>query len=152
MLPNFFSKEPIPDKVPKELEVFITELKKCSSKEDCLKAAYEYVTSRWHGERVKTYLFSYRLFSCNINKIIKTRGFLHCNHLNYLLRILLVRSGHFKDEDIEQEWSLVWHISPHQYLEIDLGSKKIFVDAWGKYYGVQLGCYTTGFGKECSES
>lgn len=74
------------------------------------------------------------------------KGFLHCTKLNYLIRILLIKGGLFKEEDIELRWTSTWLIFPHQYLKVKINKNKfINVDLWGKAYGIPFGSYARGF-------
>lgn len=146
MILNLFFKQKIPNKIPKEIEKSITLLKKAKNKKDCLKKTYSLLANKYKGKRIKTYLKLFDLFSFDLNKIWRKTGFLHCVHLNYLLKILLVKSEFFKTEDIKIKWTLVWYISPHQYLNIKIDKhQSINVDLWGKVYGIKFGDYAHGF-------
>lgn len=146
MIPNFFSKKELPDKLPLELDRIIGSLRKSRSKEACLKSAYDILTKKYYGSRIMTYTRFFDLFSWNDDKLWKKSGFLHCTNINYLMRILLVKSGFFKDDDIKLKLTLLWYISPHQYLNIRInGKKSINVDVWGKRYGIKFGEYAHGF-------
>jgi len=86
------------------------------------------------------------LFISDVDKIWAKKGFLHCNVLNYLMRILLIKSGLFNEKDIKLKWTLVWYVSPHQYLEIKINPNEIInVDLWANAYGVCFGDYAHGF-------
>lgn len=146
MIPNLFKKEPIPKKIPLEMQKVVKKLKKCKSKEECLKLAYGVMTKRYRGYRFTTYLRLGEIFENDVNKLWARRGFLHCNLMNFLLRVLLVKSGWFKEKDIEQNHCLVWYISLHQYLRVAVGGgKKINVDLWNASYGKKFGQYAHGF-------
>ena len=112
----------------------ISKLKKAKSQKECLKQAYEFLTSRYHGERLATYTRIYQLFYPT-SVFWKRRGFIHCTTANNLLTILLVESGHFKKSDIRKKWTTIWIISPHQYLQVKVGKKWIDIDLWGKRFG-----------------
>lgn len=146
MLSNLFSKAKIPLKLPKDMQLLVSKLKKSKNKEDCLKKAYSFLSKKYTGSRLKTYIRFFALFSSDIGKMWGKSGYLQCNKINYLLRILLVKSGFFKDEDIKLKWTLVWYLSPHQYLNIRLDkNKSVNVDIWGKAYGIRFGDYAHGF-------
>ena len=141
-----FIKAKIPDQLPKEMEDIIKELKKSKTKKDCIKKAYSLLSKKYRGYKLYTYLRFFDLFVSDINKIWAKKGFLHCNLLNYLMRILLVKSGLFKENDIELKWTLIWYISPHQYLNIKINQNEfINIDLWGKAYGISFGDYAHGF-------
>ena len=146
MLPNLFSKQRIPEKLPKSMQEAVDKLKKSKGKEDCLRRAYDIVTKRYNGCTWKTYPLLYRIVRPSLERLWERNGFLHCHHHNFLLRVLLVRSGFFKEDDVKLKWTLKWYISPHQYLRVRLGKDKfVNVDAWAHVYGVGLGDYSCGF-------
>jgi|SRR5581483_6559750 len=140
---------PIPQNLPAALEAAIVQLKESKDQTDCLQKAYQLLTTKYHGRRVKTYLRIFDLFFADINELWERNGFLHCTNMNYLLRVLLVKSGFFKDEDITARWTLIWYMSPHQYLVVRLATgKNISVDMWSKSYGIALGNYAHGFNSQ----
>ena len=146
MIPNLFSKKKIPSTLPKELQEVVDRLKKSKSKEDCLKKAYTILTKKYRGRKLNTYFQFFHLFIQDINKLWAKSGFLHCTNMNYLMRILLIKSGFFKEEYIEVKFSLVWYISLHQHLRIKINNNKfINIDLWGHVYGTKFGEYTHGF-------
>ena len=142
---NMFGKTPIPDVLPDEMKKIINELKKSHSKKDCLRRAYKILTNKYRGYRVKTYTKIIEVFISNINKLWAKDGFLHCTSINYLMRTLLIKSDFFKENEIKIKWTLVWYISPHQYLQIKTDSSWINIDIWGYAYGIEFGDYAHGF-------
>lgn len=146
MIPNFFNKRPIPEKLPEEMESVIEELRGVIGKEECLRWAYEIMIQRYRGYRFRTYWRFGEAFETDVEKLWQKTGFLHCHNMNYLFRILLVKSGWFGDDDIKLKYSLVWYISPHQYLQIKLDDNSfINVDIWNHNYGKKFGDYARGF-------
>lgn len=136
----------IPDNLPTDMFNLINQLKKSKSKRDCLKKTYSALTSKYRGYAFKTYFRFFDIFTSDTNKLWAKSGFLHCSKLNFLMRILLVKSGHFQNEDIKTKWTLVWYLSPHQYLQIRLNDNEyINIDMWGKAYGIPFGDYAHGF-------
>ena len=136
----------IPEKLPEDMQGVVKELKKSKNLEDCLKKAYDTLSEKYRGYRIKTYTRIYELFSKDVNKLWNKKGFMHCTNINYLMRILLVKSGFFKDKDIEQKWTFIWFFSPHQYLRVKLDKNKfVNVDVWAKPYGIKFGDYAHGF-------
>ena len=140
----FPMKQNIPKKLPVDMEFIIEDLRKSKNKRECLTKAYLILTSKYPGSRVKTYVLFHKAFNNDVNKLWR-ESFLHCTSTNYLLRILLIKSGLFKDEDIIPKWTLVYYLSPHQYLNIKLDKKHVNVDLWGKSYGIKFGDYARGF-------
>jgi hypothetical protein len=146
MFQNIFKKAKIPKNVNKDMQELIKTLKKSKSKRKCIKKAYFFLSKKYKGNRINTYLRFFDLFTNDVNKIWAKNGFLHCHIINYLMRILLIKSGHFTEDDIKLKWTLVWYISPHQYLNIKINEKEsINIDIWGKVYGIKFGDYAHGF-------
>jgi hypothetical protein len=144
---NFFlSKTSIPESLPEGMQMVIEQLKNSLNQEDCLKNAYEIMTKKYRGYRVKTYSQLYKVFESDLEKMWERNGFMHCHSLNYLMRILLVKSGHFENGAIENRWTAIWYISPHQYLNVRLeNGNSVNVDIWGAVYGIEFGDYAHGF-------
>lgn len=146
MIPNFFSKKEIPEKLPEGMEEIVKKLKKSKNKEECLRKTYDLLTKKYRGDIIKTYSCLPRILVKDVNELWSKSGYLHCTHLNYLLRIFLVKSGFFKDEDIGLKWTLLGYISPHQYLEIRFSQNAfINIDVWANHYGIMFGDYAHGF-------
>ncbi|MBU4375686.1 hypothetical protein KKH38_04245 [Patescibacteria group bacterium] len=142
---DILSKTPIPDKLPKQMQETINELKKSLDKNDCLKQAYEILTAKYRGQRIKTYTKLFNVFSKDIDKMWSQTGFLHCANINYLMRTLLIKSGFFNNSDIALKWTMVWHVSPHQYIHVIINNKKINIDVWASSRGIKFGDYAHGF-------
>lgn len=145
-IPQLFHKDRIPAQLPQEMENVVARLRKTRSKDDCLREAYDILTTKYRGYRVTTYIDAYDAFDSNVEHLWKRNGFLHCHHFNYLLRILLLQSGKFHESDIRLKRSWVWFFSVHQYVRVKVQEKKwISVDMWGKSYGIPFGDYAHGF-------
>ena len=146
MFPNLFSKKPLPKKIPPHLEKIIKQLKKSKTKEQCLKKAYDILTKNYKGFKFNLFKRLSDLFVQDIANLSKRKGEHFCQHLDYIMRIVLVKSGFFKDEDIEQKITLFWYFSLHQYLRIKINKNKyINIDIWSKRYGIRFGDYAHGF-------
>ena len=146
MLLNFFTKLPIPNKIPDAMQKIAEELSRCVDKEDCLKRAHQIMTRKFRGYRFRTCTKIHLAFETDLKKLWSRDGFLHCHTMNYLLRVLLVKSGWFDDLDIQFGYSLVWYVSPHQYLRVRIGENKyINMDVWNHHYGKKFGDYAHGF-------
>lgn len=132
--------------LPEAMRVLVDELAVKSTQEEALRFAYDTLTQKYRGYRVLTFLRLDRLFINNIEKLWNIRGFLHCHHINYLLRTLLLASEQFRPEDIEVHWTQIWFVSPHQYLIVTLNNgQKREVDLWAKVYNVPFGAHAHGF-------
>lgn len=146
MIPHLFSKEPISKITDKELLLAINQVKHARSKEEALKRAFKIIVDKFKGYRFSTYILFWKALETNPNKLWQRNGFMHCTQQNFLLRVLLVKSGWFLEKEIQLGYSLVWYISPHQYLKIKINKDIITVDPWNHRFGVPLGYYASGFG------
>ena len=138
-------KTPIPDALPDEMQKIINELKRSLNKEVCLKKAYEILVAKYRGCRVKTYLKLFDVFRQDIGTLWGKNGFMHCTNINYVMRTLLIKSDFFKEKDIRLKWTLVWYISPHQYIQIRVDDGWKNIDIWGYAYGIKFGDHAHGF-------
>lgn len=136
----------MPKTVPLDMQAVIERLRDTDSQEECLRQAYDILIQKYHGNRLKTLLRFFELFSSSVNTLWYKNGFMHCTNLNRLLYILLVKSGHFTKNDIETRWTLLWYISPHQYIQVSMkNGQRINVDVWAHVYGISFGDYAHGF-------
>lgn len=143
MIPNLFSKAKIPKSLPKDMQDAVNEIKGSQSKKDCLRKAYDVLSEKYAGCHICTRFFD--LFVTDLDKLWNKDGAAHCTTLDYLLRVLLVKSGFFKDENIELKLILIY-IFPHQYLKIKLSEDKfINVDPWGAKHKIKFGDYASTF-------
>jgi len=137
IVPNLgFKKQALPETIPAELTGVIQKLN-TESKDDLeyLTKAYTFITSKYRGGRIKTITNFWVAFQ---DPIIRPAGFLPCTSQNYLLRLILVKSGRFKDSDIEIR-VIPLNLFIHQYLRVRVGEKTIAVDPWSAFWGVPLG-------------
>ncbi len=142
---DLLSKTEIKESLPSSMEEVVLELKKSNTKAECLKKAYDILITKYRGHRLKTYTKFFRLFIHDIELLWNESGFMHCTNINYVLRTLLIKSGHFTEDDIRIKWTTVWYMSPHQYLRIKTGDKYVNVDVWGYVYGIKYGDYAYGY-------
>lgn len=141
-----FLNPPIPQELPEDLELKINALKQYKTKSEALLKAYTLLTVRYRGYRLKTVTHLPDLVNVDIAKMWERSGFLHCTKLNYLLRILLINSGQFTEDEINLKWTTINFLSPHQYARVRIdGERWINIDLWGKAYGIKFGDYGHGF-------
>ncbi len=146
-VPHFLKKEPIPEITDKSLQKEIELVKAARTKNEAIEQAMDSVTKKFKSGRFLTYALFWKTWETNPNKLWRRDGFMHCTQENFLVRVILVKSGWVKDEEISYGYGMVWYISPHQYLKIDLdGNKKTALDPWNYYYGAKIGTYASGFG------
>ncbi|MEA1926085.1 MAG: hypothetical protein U9M90_02460 [Patescibacteria group bacterium] len=143
---NFLSKTEIPENLPDEMRKVINEIKRSPNQKQCLERSYKIMTGRYRGYRFQTFTKFFQIFTFSVKDLWNKTGFMHCHNMSYLMRILLVKSGFFNNNDIENKWTLVWYVSPHQYLQVKLNSGEyINIDIWGAAHGIKFGSYAHGF-------
>lgn len=146
MIHNFFKKRKLPTELTPEIEVIVSKVKETKDKNEALKLAFDLLSEKYCGGMWGTYIKLHKLFRTDVKKISSKPGYYQCTTLNYLMRIVLVGSGFFEDSDIHQKKSLIWHVSPHQYLRVKINEKEfVNVDLWAKRYGIEFGDYARGF-------
>lgn len=141
MIPNFFSKKPIPEVIPEDLEKEISKFSKLP-KDKALEEIFNFVVKKFDVYQIQP-LYFWEFFRDDINWLWK-RKYLNCIHLNFMLRIILVKSG-FNDDDIKLRITQTRYIYLHQYLQLNLDNKLINLDPWFAHYGMEMGDYGHGF-------
>jgi len=140
-----FREEKIPERIPAEMRAKIDELRlKAGSAEEFLRLSYEYLGSRFHSERLNTFLKFNYLFK-PLEQVWQRDGYLPCTVSNYLLKIFLIESGWFSEADIRRRHVFV-NFVPHQYLQIKIGDKWLDVDVGEKQRGLMIGQHLKWFG------
>ncbi len=131
-----FRPSPLPRRIPGWLSEEIERLsREYPSKHAFLRASYQYLTRNYQGGRMKTILLFWHLFYSPFR--IRS-GYIPCTTHNLLLRLMLIRSGKFREEDIRTQVVFL-NFSLHQYLKVRIGSRLIFVDPNSHYLGVPFG-------------
>lgn len=142
MIPFLFKKERIPLLIPKEMQDFADKLSRLKSKEKCLRSAYDFIRGKFTARKLSTFTKFNRLFVKDIFKLwkySKKDKFLHCTQQNFLLRVLLIKSGKFKEKDIHLKNFIHTKFFVHQFLRVKVDKKWIIVDVWFSYLGVPFG-------------
>ncbi len=147
---DFFLQNPeIPPTTHPQLKAAINKLKHMSSEKKAIEAAFELLAKKYKSGRFRTYLYFWRAFETDPNRLWDRQGFLHCHQQNFLLRLLLVKSGWIRAESLRPGYSLVWYVSPHQFLVYQKGKhRRLALDPWNYHHGTKIGEYATGFGKK----
>lgn len=146
LVPHFFVKEPIPEITDPDFLDAIEKVRLAPSAQIAMQEAMDILRVKYEAKRFETYFLYPLIFEKDPNVLWKRHGFMHCPQQNFLFRILMIKSGKLTDDRITLGHSLVWYISPHQYLKIHLPDKTIAVDPWNYDLGATLGKYASGFG------
>lgn len=146
MIQNFFTQKDLPDKLPSDLQATIKVLSKIKDREEVVRQTYDIVTKKYFGRRRETFWNLRKMFETDIARIWREKGFYQCTTQNYLIRLLLVKSGQFQENEIKQKNTLIWFFSPHQYLQIEVADNRyIYVDPWSRAYGIKYDDFASGF-------
>ncbi len=136
----------IPKNLPPEIQTVCDELAALTDQESVVRRAHEILSTRFRARKYLTYPLLWKIFDRDLSRIWSRTSFLHCTHMNWLLKIVLVRSGHFVEADVREKWTFLTVISPHQYAKVRMHDGQwINVDVWGSTYGIPFGNYAHGF-------
>lgn len=138
-------KSALPPRLDDEINKITTELRDLETKEQVLQRVYSIITTRYRGGRFHTLLKIFDLFSSSAQDLWNRTGFMHCTNQNFLMTLLLVKSGKFQESDIKRRWTLYLGLTPHQYLDIKIEKGWVKVDAWSSAYGIDIGDYAHWF-------
>ncbi len=131
-----FKKETLPEVLPSDFSKIITDISARSKDSlDLLKNVYEYVTAQYPGSRLRTITNFWVAYEEPVNH---KPGFLPCTSQNYLIRLMLVKSGRFQEQDIKIV-ATPFNLFIHQYLKVKVGDIWMDVDPWSHFIGVPLG-------------
>jgi len=135
-----FWKDSLPKEIPSSLMFTIRDLKKKNnSGEKFVRAAYGLLQNKYHGSHALTFLRPDVVFSRNLDRMWSRSGYLSCNQINWILYIMLVRSGFFSESDVRFRCTMTPRFMIHQYLEVRLRNKWVSVDVWASRFGRKFG-------------
>nr|MBP9802312.1 hypothetical protein [Patescibacteria group bacterium] len=83
----------------------------------------------------------------SLTDIWQINGFVPCHQSSFVLKIFLVKSKFFKEEDIKIKLIFL-NFLIHHYLELNINNKKIAIDVGEKINGIRLGEHAGFFAKE----
>jgi hypothetical protein len=129
--------------IPQEFSTVIKKLSDESKNDfEFLEKAYTFVTTKYTGAKYKALTNFWVAFQDPVNR---PAGFMPCTSQNYLIRLMLVKSGRYKDSDVEVK-TVPFHLFIHQYLRVRVGKRAIEVDPWSAFLGLPLGKKSAFFG------
>lgn len=146
VIPHFFYKQPIPLITNPDLKHAINWIRNQPTQEQAIERALDLLEQKYDSIRLLSIIELWKLYGSDPNELWDRKGFMHCTHQNFLLRVLLVESGKVRDANLSLGHSLVFHISPHQFLILHRGNEKIALDPWNYGLGAKIGQYASGFG------
>ncbi len=111
--------------------------KRSKNKQEFLKKSFVFITKKFHGGRKYAVLKVHESWK-PLSSIWDKGGFANCMWMNYMLRVFLITSGFFTEEDIKIKHTFI-NFNIHQYLKVKVGKRWIYIDAWAKVYGLKFG-------------
>lgn len=133
------------ENLPDGMRGLVGQAMRLQDQEKIVRFFYDELLKKYKGYRLLTFIRLDRFLINDLDTLWGINGFLHCNHLNYLMYTLLLSTNRFFSDDIDIIWTQIWLISPHQYLKVHLLNKDLDIDLWGNIYGVPFGGYAHGF-------
>ncbi len=137
VVPYFgFQKSELPDETPQQLQDVMLRLEReTEGQRAFLEGVYQHITKHYYGSRIRTITNFWRAF---IEPWRIESGFMPCTGQNHLLRLMLVKSGRFTDDDIRL-CAVPFNLFIHQYVQVKVNGAWIDVDPWAAFLGVPLG-------------
>ena len=145
-----YKKLPLPENIPVEWQKEIDLLKsKSNSPEEFLTLTYNYLGQKYYSKshslfrRLRTFTNFSTLF-IGLDELYERTGFMHCTQLNFLLRIFLVKSGFFKEDDIRLR-HMFFDFFIHQYAQVKTRSHWLAIDIFDYSNGLKIGKHLKTF-------
>ena len=146
-----FVKYPLPTQIPSEIQAVIAQLEqKSQDQKSYLAVVYDFIlqknNNQWQHTRFKAGTQLYKLFKKDLAEIWNAQGFVYCQSINLLMRVMLAGSKFFKDEDVRVKHTFLNFVL-HQYLQVKVGDGWVDADPAGS--GIRnrpLGTHASIFG------
>ena len=141
----------LPSEIPVEIRQAIVELEnQAKDQESFLQAVYNFILEKnsvqWRHTRLSAAMRLPRLFVSDLSEIWKTRDFIYCTGINFVVYVMLANSKFFTGRDIRLKHTFA-NLVLHQYLKVKVGQKWVDVDPAGTgIRGKPLGTHLAGFG------
>ena len=117
-----WTNEKVPEQIPENMAVEIDRLKTLArNKEDYFKLCFDYLGSKYYSDRIDT-IYKFSVVFENTEKIWATTGYVPCTQSNWIMKIFLVKSGFFKNEEVRTH-HIFFNFFLHQYEEVFLDGK-----------------------------
>lgn len=145
-----FTKDVLPENIPLAWQKEVDLLKaKASSPNEFLFLTYNFLGQKYSYQswpffrRFKVFTNFSTLF-ISLDDLYLRSGFMHCSQLNFLLRLFLVKSGFFKEEDIRLQHVFV-NFFIHQYAQVRIDNEWLDVDIFEYSSGLKIGQHLKTF-------
>lgn len=130
-------------KLPKELKDEIKKLNKIKDDKKFVVRALNYLKKNFQTNSLLLFVRLHKHYYKEAHAILKRKGFFPCHIQVFILRLLLIKSKRFKQEDVKVHYTFYSGII-HEYLKVKVKNKWINVDPWGYNKGVPFGKHTMG--------
>lgn len=139
-VPHFrFWREPLPKRIPRRMQEEIRKIKQQHrSKRAFAKAAHKFLAKRYSGGHWQLYFRWDLIFTEDLQKLWSRRGYIPCHQLNWLYRVMLVKSKVFSEDEVRVRTIPLYAI-PHQFVQIKVGDEWVDVDIWARHLGLPFG-------------
>lgn len=101
---------------------------KSKDKEKTLRNVYSFVEKCYSSEKYNLFLFLWKHFYTDAEKLIGKNQFLPCHVQNLILVTLLVNTGQFKESEIERKQTITYFGTAHQYIIVKINGKRYKID------------------------
>lgn len=145
IVPNLgFWKSSLPQKIPAELAEVVESMKRQTKNDyDFLWSTYNYVTGKYDGQQENFRDIITKHF-WSLDKIWPRHDYTPATQQNLIIRLMLIKSGYFKDENIQVNNVFLNYYS-HQYLIVNTSRGPIEIDPAFDYKGIKFGKHAKGF-------
>tara|TARA_Y100000310_G_scaffold16508_1_gene16443 strand:+ start:247 stop:690 length:444 start_codon:yes stop_codon:yes gene_type:complete len=121
------------EEIPQEMMDIINENNKAKTDLDYLKYAYYEIGSRYSSKPYYYLREQYsEIYETNVTEIWEGTSDRPSTIQNYMLKLMLIKSGRFTEDDIKVVNTRCGNIlrTPHQYLQVKVDDRWINVDVW----------------------
>ena len=134
----------LPVHLSPELQKEIKKLKKIKDKKQVIIATLNYIKKNFESNSLLLFIQLHKHYYKKASAILQKKGFWPCHIQVFILRLLLIKSRKFEQDDIQVHYTFYNGII-HEYLKIRVNNKWIIrADPWGYNKGVPFGYQSMG--------
>jgi hypothetical protein len=114
--------EKVPEQIPATMTAEINRLKALAQdKQEFFELCFNYLGSKYYSDRVDTF-YKYSFLFKNTEEIWGITGYVPCTQSNWVMKIFIVSSGYFKNEEVWMR-HIFFNFFLHQYGEVYLDGR-----------------------------
>ena len=136
IFPNYLFKPKI--KTTNKIKQVAIKLKE-KNPQKTVKKIYDFVTDNHYGisKSAKNKIFYLgRLFKNDVKQNLGNKTYIFCHAQNLVLKTLLINTGQFEEKDIKVKFVVGNNLIIHQYLLVNVESKRVKLDPFYRIYKV----------------